>query len=301
MIKAIETRYKGYRFRSRLEARWAVYFNDLGVDWEYEPQGFQFDSGLQYLPDFRILDKNGSVAYIEVKRENAFTPSIVEKSVYLAGKIKSNLNDGACNEWRESLAHSSFLGHKYEFYCIDPEIKFFDYGMKYAGPHFSDNHGCYMAHERSVHQIMGCDLLFAWIDSVDAYGTFYEIGFAQALNKPTYIGLSPEMPKNEMWFLTHASKCSGVFSCAKNAWESMVKNQKKPDEEMKVAELSKDHSVFIVMGDPYNHNCHVYRGGCLFSSFDRGFIPSFLGVSSSSDLSAATKARSARFEHGETP
>jgi hypothetical protein len=26
MIKAIETRYKGYRFRSRLEARWAVRF-----------------------------------------------------------------------------------------------------------------------------------------------------------------------------------------------------------------------------------------------------------------------------------
>ena len=26
-IKAIETYYKGYRFRSRLEARWAVFFD----------------------------------------------------------------------------------------------------------------------------------------------------------------------------------------------------------------------------------------------------------------------------------
>lgn len=36
----IETRYKGYRFRSRLEARWAVFFDVLGVRWEYEPEGY---------------------------------------------------------------------------------------------------------------------------------------------------------------------------------------------------------------------------------------------------------------------
>lgn len=40
MIKAIETEYKGYRFRSRLEARWAVFFDALGVEWVYEPEGF---------------------------------------------------------------------------------------------------------------------------------------------------------------------------------------------------------------------------------------------------------------------
>jgi hypothetical protein len=28
-IKAIETRYKGYRFRSRLEARWSVFFDAM--------------------------------------------------------------------------------------------------------------------------------------------------------------------------------------------------------------------------------------------------------------------------------
>lgn len=40
MIQAIETRYKGYRFRSRLEARWAVFFDELGVPWRYEPEGY---------------------------------------------------------------------------------------------------------------------------------------------------------------------------------------------------------------------------------------------------------------------
>ena len=50
-MKAIETRYKGYRFRSRLEARWAVCFDVLGLKWEYEKEGFDLD-GIWYLPDF---------------------------------------------------------------------------------------------------------------------------------------------------------------------------------------------------------------------------------------------------------
>lgn len=38
---AIETSYAGYRFRSRLEARWAVFFDFLGIKWLYEPEGFE--------------------------------------------------------------------------------------------------------------------------------------------------------------------------------------------------------------------------------------------------------------------
>lgn len=74
MIKAIETEYKGYRFRSRLEARWAVFFDALGIKWEYEPQGFLLPSGLQYLPDFQIkgVDTNGDKFdfWCEVKGDN---------------------------------------------------------------------------------------------------------------------------------------------------------------------------------------------------------------------------------------
>src|SRR5436309_154344 len=51
-MQAIETHYKGYRFRSRLEARWAVFWDSLGVRWEYEPEGFRFKDGTCYLPDF---------------------------------------------------------------------------------------------------------------------------------------------------------------------------------------------------------------------------------------------------------
>lgn len=68
MIKPIETRYAGYRFRSRLEARWGVFFNALGLSWEYEPEGFVLDDGTHYLPDFRVKTPQGDDIWYEVKR-----------------------------------------------------------------------------------------------------------------------------------------------------------------------------------------------------------------------------------------
>lgn len=64
--KAIETVYGGYRFRSRLEARWGVFFDAVGSAWEYEPEGFIVD-GAPYLPDF-LLPK--SEQYLEVKPQS---------------------------------------------------------------------------------------------------------------------------------------------------------------------------------------------------------------------------------------
>lgn len=67
-IQAIETRYKGYRFRSRLEARWAVFFDQLGIDWEYEAQGYELSNGEAYLPDFFLPRFNcPRGTYVEVK------------------------------------------------------------------------------------------------------------------------------------------------------------------------------------------------------------------------------------------
>ena len=64
VIKAIETQYKGYLFRSRLEARWAVFFDALGLVWEYEPDGFDLGVFGWYLPDFWLP---GLDCYAEVK------------------------------------------------------------------------------------------------------------------------------------------------------------------------------------------------------------------------------------------
>jgi hypothetical protein len=67
MIKAIETSYKGYRFRSRLEARWAVFFDALGVSWDYEPEGYDLGELGWYLPDFFIQGNRSYGPYIEIK------------------------------------------------------------------------------------------------------------------------------------------------------------------------------------------------------------------------------------------
>lgn len=79
-MKAIQTRYKGYHFRSRLEARFAVMFDALGLKWQYEPEGYDLGNAGWYLPDFYLPDLD---AWVEVKakqlnedeREKAFALS----------------------------------------------------------------------------------------------------------------------------------------------------------------------------------------------------------------------------------
>lgn len=51
-MKPIETHIFDCRFRSRLEARWAIFFTEIGLKWLYEPQGFELDNRQHYLPDF---------------------------------------------------------------------------------------------------------------------------------------------------------------------------------------------------------------------------------------------------------
>lgn len=75
-IKAIETNYRGCRFRSRLEARWAVFFDALGWDWQYEKEGYvlgwDVDDELPWLPDFEITTPKGQHFYVEVKGDPDF-------------------------------------------------------------------------------------------------------------------------------------------------------------------------------------------------------------------------------------
>lgn len=70
-MQPIETSYAGCRFRSRLEARWAVFFDSIGIVWHYEHQGYELEHRLsntpgtyRYLPDFWLPGLN---AYFEAK------------------------------------------------------------------------------------------------------------------------------------------------------------------------------------------------------------------------------------------
>lgn len=53
-IGAIETQYNGHRFRSRLEARWAIFLDTLGIPFTYELEGYVLGNAGRYLPDFHL-------------------------------------------------------------------------------------------------------------------------------------------------------------------------------------------------------------------------------------------------------
>jgi hypothetical protein len=63
-VEAVETKFKGTRYRSRTEACWAVFFDALGVDFSYEGEQVSLSNGEGYVPDFFIPDFD---AYFEVK------------------------------------------------------------------------------------------------------------------------------------------------------------------------------------------------------------------------------------------
>ncbi|MBB2819015.1 UNVERIFIED_ORG: hypothetical protein GGD59_002260 [Rhizobium esperanzae] len=60
-IKAIPTLYNNVQFRSRLEARWAAFFDLAGIEWDYEP--FDLDG---WAPDFMLRTSIGHIL-VEVK------------------------------------------------------------------------------------------------------------------------------------------------------------------------------------------------------------------------------------------
>lgn len=120
VIKAIETRYKGYRFRSRLEARWAVFFDHLGVKWEYEKEGFDLGEHGCYLPDFWLPDLD---MWVEIKGDDisktdsakcfALVKQTNKTVAVLCGSIPENTDD-----------------LRDDFYVIDA----------YENPHLADDH-----------------------------------------------------------------------------------------------------------------------------------------------------------------
>lgn len=94
-IKAIETEYNGYRFRSRLEARWAVFFDAAKIRYEYEPEGFEIDDGERYLPDFYLPQYQ---LYIEIK------PSSLDKN-------QREIAEEKCRKFRDIIGKAIFISN----------------------------------------------------------------------------------------------------------------------------------------------------------------------------------------------
>lgn len=66
-MRTLPTVYRGIKFRSRTEARWAVFFDEMEIEWSYENEGYQLSTGELYLPDFYFPRGFAGFRYAEVK------------------------------------------------------------------------------------------------------------------------------------------------------------------------------------------------------------------------------------------
>jgi hypothetical protein len=60
----IKCYYNGYLFKSRIECKWAIFFEYLNIDYLYEPRTFKLENNTDYTPDFYLPLFN---LWIEVK------------------------------------------------------------------------------------------------------------------------------------------------------------------------------------------------------------------------------------------
>ena len=110
MIQAIETRYKGYRCRSRLEARWLYFLDLIGIQYEYEPQGFCGD-GIYYLPDIYLPAYH---TFIEVKNEAVYE----NDELRAEARRKMEAVCGSCLEYAGIIVYGDPLAGLCESYCF---------------------------------------------------------------------------------------------------------------------------------------------------------------------------------------
>lgn len=131
-IKPIETFYAGCNFRSRLEARWAVFFDALGVIWRYEPEGYVLPSGVCYLPDFYFPTYK---CYGEVKPEGFDSDSRHEEFVANGGECLL-LFKGVPGQYPNEIFEKTESGIWYQDGYAFADIVWGEkYGLFFCGPH----------------------------------------------------------------------------------------------------------------------------------------------------------------------
>jgi hypothetical protein len=90
-MKAVETKYLGVSYRSRLEARWGSVFEHMKWNYTYEPEGFEHN-GKVYLPDFWIDDWNAYVAIKPMTKDKTIQKALKEDLTRQCDMIACGVN-----------------------------------------------------------------------------------------------------------------------------------------------------------------------------------------------------------------
>lgn len=307
-IKAIETVYKGYRFRSRLEARWAVFFDERGDEWRYEPEGFELTSG-RYLPDFYLPAKK---MYVEIKPGNA--PKRKTPLVYMAGRMTEGC-------YRPFDIRVDPMPTRPVF----SNVKIGSTDIKYCGPFKNTDHDHCSVHgvyddgssesevfDRSMWGVDICDLFFAYFDDHKAFGTLVEIGAAKAKGKRIIVGFDSSLNFedfeatdriNDLWF---AARCADVTFVG-NRGEILANLENWISTHHG---LTREQRLIKELSEATGERAAIYYGDPVDALDDEAnTLEFFQGEASASMLhswsreethSAAFAARQSRFEHGQS-
>jgi hypothetical protein len=252
-VQPLETFYRGYRFRSRLEARWAMFFDRVGWPWVYEPQPVLVN-GEPYLPDFRVTVQGTEITH-EVKASQAFY-EIRPVKVYLAGKMKPQ------HEWRGRAAvtdggfravHELDSPDAWVKACRRVTMGTAQFIMMGPFPISDDHRGahadwaCHMAEginsdgvgrdpifAAAFEAIRAADLVCAHINTADAFGTLVEIGIARGMGKvlsvtvdadladsmrrpPAFFSDHNDLGAHDLWFAQVAANHAGTVNGVEEA------------------------------------------------------------------------------------
>lgn len=275
-ISAIETSYKGYRFRSRLEARWAMFFDRVGVTWTHEPQPLRV-AGEPYLPDFLVSLPGGDVVH-EVKSLHECN-RIQPRRVYLAGKMtrehewrgeaaelapekfEFGVYENLSGVWQRKAARVGMAGATFiaggPFRITGAHGEWICEGEKHASPGFDED--LYHKAAGLSEIVLACkdaislsDLVCVHIATADAFGTLVEIGYAAALGKALSVTFAAKVPADDLWFAgaiaNRATKVSTVEEA--QAQHAHFINQNTSREYRLISGIGAERAAAMTFGDP---------------------------------------------------
>jgi hypothetical protein len=116
--RVLPTKYNGVLFRSRTEARWAAYFDMIGLEWQYEPEGYALDCG-NYCPDFYcpepydfFVEVKPNRAAMEEKKLRALA-KMTRKKVFCVVGAPSTKAQWACDENGDDICWGIFCNYAF--------------------------------------------------------------------------------------------------------------------------------------------------------------------------------------------
>lgn len=121
--QGIPTNYRGITFRSRLEARWAAFFVELGWTWEYEPYDLA-----GWIPDFVIVGERPLLIEIKPAASVAELERLVEPAHRFCGRDVLMLGVSpawtTAPDWPDGLSAYPIAGWLGEHETGRPEVWF---------------------------------------------------------------------------------------------------------------------------------------------------------------------------------